>query len=185
MTTKVLVAGATGTQGGSTVEHLLSGTFGEYEVYGLTRRADSEAAERLDSRGVSVLEGDLTDEERMRECCEGMDAVFGVTTFFEAGTDVETEQGLTLADAANDVGVNRFIYSSVGSADEAPLAHFTSKARVEERIKELGFEHTVVRPVFFMQNFPYFHGEFLTVEVGEILHEEHRADHRYAQSPVP
>ena len=161
MTTKVLVAGATGTQGSSVVDHLLSGEFGEYDVHGLTRRADSDAARTLESRGVTVLEGNLTDSERMRECCEGVDAVFCVTTFFEAGTDVETKQGLTLAEAANDVGIERFIYSSVGSADEAPLAHFTSKARVEERIEELGFEYTIIRPVFFMQNFVYFHGEEL------------------------
>jgi uncharacterized protein YbjT (DUF2867 family) len=158
---KILVAGATGTQGGSVVEHLLSGEYGAYDVYGLTRNADSEAARALESRGVTVLEGDLTDAERMRECCAGMDAVFGVTTFFEAGPEVETEQGITLAEAAKDAGVERFVYSSVGSADEAPLAHFESKARVEDRIAELGFEYTFVRPVFFMQNLSGFHAEEL------------------------
>jgi uncharacterized protein YbjT (DUF2867 family) len=161
MTTQVFVAGATGTQGGSVVNHLLSDEFGEYDVYGLTRTADSDVARNLEARGVTVLEGDLTDAERMRECCDGMDAVFCVTTFFEAGTDAETEQGTTLAEAASEVGIKRFIYSSVGSADKAPLAHFTSKARVEDRVKELGFNYTILRPVFFMQNFPSFHGEEL------------------------
>jgi uncharacterized protein YbjT (DUF2867 family) len=162
MTMKVLVAGATGTQGGSVVDHLLSGEFGEYDVYGLTRAADSEAAWALESDDVTVLEGDLTNAERMRECCEGMDAVFCVTTFFEAGTEAEKAQGITLAEAAADAGVERFIYSSVGSADEAPLAHFRSKADVEDRIKALGFEYTIIRPVFFMQNFVHSHGEELS-----------------------
>jgi uncharacterized protein YbjT (DUF2867 family) len=161
MTTNVLVAGATGTQGGSVVEHLLSDEYGQYDVYGLTRRPHSEAAQKLESHGVTVVEGDLTDGKRMRECCEEMDAVYCVTTFMEAGTDIETEQGVTMATAADDVGVNRFIYSSVGSADEAPLAHFTSKARVEDRIKQLDLEHTIVRPVFFMQNFPKYHRDEL------------------------
>ncbi|MFC7225977.1 NmrA/HSCARG family protein [Salinirubellus salinus] len=156
---KVLVAGATGTQGGSVVEHLLSGAYGDYDVYGLTRDADSDAARALESRGVTVLEGDLTDAARMRECCEGMDAVFCVTTFFEAGTDAETAQGITLVEAAKEAGVERFVYSSVGSADAAPLAHFASKARVEERIEELGFDYTVVRPVYFMQNLASFQAE--------------------------
>lgn len=79
MATKVLVAGAIGTQVGSVVEHLLSGESGEYDVYGLTRTADSDAATTLESHGVTVLQGELTDEKRMRECCEGTDAVFGVT----------------------------------------------------------------------------------------------------------
>jgi uncharacterized protein YbjT (DUF2867 family) len=158
MTINVLVAGATGTQGGGVVDHLLSGEFGDYDVAGLTRSPDSEPARALESRGVTVVEGDLTDADRMRECCEDVDAVFGVTTFFEAGTDVETTQGVTLAEAASDAGVDRFVYSSVGRADEAPLDHFQSKARVEERVRELPFEWTILRPVFFVQNFPTYHG---------------------------
>jgi uncharacterized protein YbjT (DUF2867 family) len=161
MPQRVLVAGATGTQGGSVVAHLLSGEYGEYDVYGLTRTPESEAATALESHGVTVLGGDLTDPERMRECCADTDAVFCVTTFMEAGTDVETEQGVTLAEAAADAGVERFVYSSVGKADEAPLDHFTSKARVEDRVAALDVEHTILRPVFFMQNFPHFHGEEL------------------------
>ena len=162
--TKVLVAGSTGTQGGSVVDQLLSGKFGEYEVYGLTRHANSDAARALEARGVTVLEGDLTDAERMRDCCEGMDAVFCVTTFYEAGTDVETEQGVTFTEAAKEAGVERFVLSSVGKADTAPLAHFASKARIEDRVKELEFDYTIIRPVFFMQNLTRFSGEELAEE---------------------
>lgn len=162
MSTKVLVAGATGTQGGSVVDHLLSGEFGSFEVYGLTRDAESDAARALADRGVHVLEGDLTDESRMHEYCVGIDAVFCVTTFFEAGTDAEVEQGTTLADAAKAAGVDRFVYSSVASAPDAPLAHFESKARVEARVRELGFDYTVVRPVAFMQNLVFGNGEEVT-----------------------
>ncbi|WP_416840905.1 NmrA/HSCARG family protein [Haloferax sp. DFSO52] len=161
---KILVAGSTGTQGGSVVDQLLSGKFGEYDVYGLTRNANSDAARALEARGVTVLGGDLTDAERMRDCCEGMDAVFCVTTFYEAGTDVETEQGVIFAEAAKEAGVERFVLSSVGKADTAPLAHFASKARVEDRVKELGFDYTIIRPVFFMQNLTRFYGEELAEE---------------------
>jgi uncharacterized protein YbjT (DUF2867 family) len=156
---KVLVAGATGTQGGAVVDSLLSGAFGEHEVYGLTRDAGSDRARALAARGVTVVEGDLSDPARMRECCEGMDAVFCVTTFFEAGTEAEAEQGVVLAEAASAAGVERFVYSSVGSADTAPLAHFASKAAVEERVKRLGLDYTILRPVFFMQNLSTYHGE--------------------------
>ena len=154
--TDVLVAGATGTQGGSVVEHLLSGEYGEFGVHGLTRDASSEAAVALADRGVRIVEGDMTDADRMRELCTDVDAVFCVTTFFEAGTDAETEQGRTLAEAADAAGVDHFVYSSVGSADrDTGLAHFESKYAVERRIDELELPATVVRPVFFMQNFGY------------------------------
>ncbi|WP_255195486.1 NmrA/HSCARG family protein [Halorarius litoreus] len=158
---KVLVAGATGNQGGSVIDHLLSGDYGEYRVFGLTRDADGDRAQALAERGVTVVEGDLTDIDRMTTLCDGMDAVFAVTTFYERGTDAETDQGVSLADAANAASVKRFVYSSVGDADTAGLKHFESKARVEKRIQKLGFDYTIVRPVYFMQNFAYLHREEL------------------------
>jgi uncharacterized protein YbjT (DUF2867 family) len=152
----ILVTGATGTQGGSVVEHLLSGEYGEYDVYGLTRDASSERATALAARGVTVVEGEMTDAGRMAELCDGMDGVYLVTTFFEAGTDVEREQGITVAEAAAEAGVPHLVYSSVGSADrDTGLAHFESKYAVERRITELGLPATIVRPTFFMQNFGY------------------------------
>ena len=149
----VLVTGATGTQGGAVIDHLLADSE-QWEVYGLTRDATSDGAEALGARGVTVVKGDMTDADRMAELVDGMDAVYGVTAFMEQGTDVEVEQGVTLAEAAADAGVDHFVYSSVGSADaDTGLAHFDSKWAVEQRIEELGLPATVVRPVFFMQNF--------------------------------
>jgi len=151
----ILVTGATGTQGGAVVDHLLADSE-QWEIYGLTRDATSDGAEALEARGVTVVEGDLTDADRMAELVDGMDAVYGVTMFMEQGTDVEVEQGVTLAEAAADAGVDHFVYSSVGSADaDTGLPHFESKWAVEQRIAELGLPATVVRPVFFMQNFAY------------------------------
>ncbi|WP_336336054.1 NmrA/HSCARG family protein [Haloarcula brevis] len=151
----ILVTGATGTQGGAVVDHLLADSE-QWEIYGLTRDASSDAAEALETRGVTVVEGDMTDADRMAELVEGMDAVYGVTAFMEHGTDVEVDQGVTLAEAAADAGVDHFVYSSVGSADaDTGLPHFESKWAVEQRIEELGLPATVVRPVFFMQNFAY------------------------------
>jgi uncharacterized protein YbjT (DUF2867 family) len=150
----ILVAGATGQQGGAVVDHLLAD--GNWEVYGLTRDATTEAASDLESRGVTVVEGDMTDSERMHELVDGMDAVFSVTTFFEVGADGEIEQGRALADAAADAGVEHVVFSSVGSADQdTGLAHFDSKYEVEQYLDELGVPTTVIRPVFFMQNFAF------------------------------
>jgi len=148
----ILVTGATGTQGGAVVDHLLAA--GEWEIHGLTRDASSERAQALEDRGVTVVEGDLTDGERLADLLVDVDAVYGVTMFYEDGTDAEIEQGKTLASAAADAGVDHFVYSSVGSADgDTGLAHFDSKYAVEQHIEELGLPATIVRPVFFMQNF--------------------------------
>ncbi|MCT9096274.1 NmrA/HSCARG family protein [Haloarchaeobius sp. HME9146] len=150
---KILVSGATGTQGGAVIDHLSSGAYGDFDLYGLTRDATSERAQGLATRGVTVVEGDMCDADRMTDLCTGMDGVFCVTTFFEDGTDIETEQGTTLATCAADAGVSHFVYSSVGGADrETGLAHFDSKYAVEQALADLDLTTTIVRPVFFMQN---------------------------------
>jgi len=47
---RVLVVGATGTQGGAVVDQLQSGDHGEFDVYGMTRDIESEAAKTLEKR---------------------------------------------------------------------------------------------------------------------------------------
>lgn len=153
----ILVTGATGRQGGAVIDALGSGTFGDYDVYGLTRDADSDAARALAERGVTVVEGDLTDLDATLAAFEsiegGVDAVFGVTTFFEVGPELEREQGRNLILAAEEQGVEQFVFSSVGSADaDTGLAHFESKADVERRLRETAFDWTILRPVFFFEN---------------------------------
>jgi uncharacterized protein YbjT (DUF2867 family) len=148
---KILVTGATGQQGGAVVDHLLET---EHDVYGLTRDPSSAAARALADRGVTIVEGDTRDAARMADCCAGMDAAFLVTTFFETGTDDEMAQGEAFATAAAEAGVDHLVFSSVGGADrDTGLAHFESKWAVERHIADLGIDATVLRPVFFMQNF--------------------------------
>jgi uncharacterized protein YbjT (DUF2867 family) len=150
----ILVTGATGNQGGAVIDHFLADTREDWEIHGLTRDASSERAQGLTARGVTVVEGDMTDGERMRDLLADVDVVFCMTSFFEAGADAETEQGKTLADAAADVGIGHFVYSSVGGADEGTgLAHFDSKWDVEQHLNDRDLTTTVIRPVFFMQNF--------------------------------
>jgi uncharacterized protein YbjT (DUF2867 family) len=57
----VLVTGATGNQGGSVANELLSA--GRYGVRAMTRKPDSEKALALKSRGAEVVAGDLNDEK--------------------------------------------------------------------------------------------------------------------------
>jgi uncharacterized protein YbjT (DUF2867 family) len=55
---------------------------------------------------------------------------------------------------AKNEGVEHFVYSSVGSAHRRTgIPHFDNKARIEKRVRELGFPSFVIlRPVFFMEN---------------------------------
>jgi len=148
----VLVTGATGNQGGAVVDHLLAADR-DFEVYGLTRDADSEEAGALADRGVEMVEGDLYDPESLRDHVAAVDAVFAVTNFWTEGYDGQVEQGETLADVAAEEGVDQFVFSGVGSHhEETGIPHFDSAWEVEQYARELDLPLTVLQPVFFYQN---------------------------------
>ena len=95
----------------------------------------------------------MDDRPSVDRALEGAYGVFSVQNFWEAGYDREVRQGKTVADAAKAAGVGHFVYSSVGSAHRRTgIAHFDSKWEVEEHARGLGLPRTVLRPVFFMQN---------------------------------
>jgi uncharacterized protein YbjT (DUF2867 family) len=78
-----------------------------------------------------------------------------MTTPFEGGTQAETRQGISAANAAKNAGVH-LVFASVGSANhETGVPHFDSKYEVEKHIARLGVRATVLAPVYFMENLFY------------------------------
>jgi len=147
----ILVAGATGQQGGAVARHLLAGGFA---VRGITRDPDAEKAKPLRDAGVDLVRADLTDRAAVDGLFDGVSGVFSVATPFEAGLDAEIAQGTTLGDAAKAAGVGHYVYSSVGGADrDSKVPHFESKWAIENYLRGLGLPLTVVRPVYFFENF--------------------------------
>lgn len=146
----VLVTGATGQQGGSVARRLLEGGF---RVRGITRNIESDAATELTGLGAEMVRAEFTDAGSLSVALEGVDAVFAMTTPFEAGVDAETAQGVALVDAAAAAGVDHIVYSSVASADKATgIPHFDSKYRVEEHLAASDLRWSVIAPVYFMGN---------------------------------
>jgi uncharacterized protein YbjT (DUF2867 family) len=147
----ILVAGATGTQGGSVVRHLRAGGFA---VRGITRDPDGEKAQPLRDAGVELVRADLTDRASVDGLFDGVTGVFSVATPFEAGLEAEVAQGTTLGDAAQAAGVEHYVYSSVGGAErDSKVPHFESKWAIENHLRGLSLPLTVVRPVYFFENF--------------------------------
>lgn len=146
----VLVTGATGGQGGAVSQSLIERGF---QVRVLTRDSSRPAAQELANQGAEVVEGDMSDRSAADLAVEGVHGVFSVQTPFEGGPEAEVVQGTTLADAAREAGVEHFVYSSVGSAyRNTGIPHFDSKQRIEEHVRYLGLPYTILRPVFFVQN---------------------------------
>ncbi|MBC8146209.1 MAG: NmrA/HSCARG family protein [bacterium] len=146
----VLVVGATGQQGAPIARLLLERG---HNVRAMTRKPDGEAAQALSKLGATIVAGDLEDRSSLDAALKGVDTVYAIVTPYEAGEDAETRQGQNLVEAAHAAGVAHFVYSSVASADrKTGIPHFDSKWRIEEKIHELGVPHTIIRPVFFMEN---------------------------------
>jgi uncharacterized protein YbjT (DUF2867 family) len=149
----VLVTGATGHQGGAVTRHLLERGF---QVRAVTRDPTKPAARALAERGAEVVRGDLDDPKSLEPALRDAAGVFSVQNFWETGFDREVRQGIALADLAKGAGTQHFVYSSVGSAHRnTGLSHFESKWQIEEHVRALGLPHTVLRPVFFMDNWEF------------------------------
>ena len=150
----ILVSGATGQQGGAVARHLLAAG---WAVRALTRDPAKPAAQALAARGATVVRGDLDDRASVERTVAGASGVFSVQNYYEAGgAEGEIRQGVALADAAKAAGVRHLVYSSVGSADRRTgIPHFESKARIEEHVRGLGVPYTILRPVFFMDNWAW------------------------------
>ena len=149
----ILVSGATGQQGGTVARNLLERGFA---VRALTRDPEKAAARELVDLGAEVVSGDLEDRASIERVLDGVHGVFSVQQFWGIGAEGEVRQGVLLADAARAAGVEHLVYSSVGSAHrETVIPHFESKWEVEEHVRASGVPYTVLRPVFFMQNWEF------------------------------
>jgi uncharacterized protein YbjT (DUF2867 family) len=147
----ILIAGATGQQGGSLARSIAGQGF---HLRAMTRKPESDAARALAARGFEVVAGDLDDEASLRRALAGAWGVFAVQNTWEAGVEREEAQGHRIATLAREIGVQHYVYASVGSAHrETGVPHFENKSRVETTVRDLQFpSHVILRPVFFMEN---------------------------------
>jgi uncharacterized protein YbjT (DUF2867 family) len=153
----ILITGATGNQGGAIALQLLSAG---YQVRAMTRDPQGDKARFLAAKGAQVVHGDLDDPLSLEKALDGAWGAYAVQNTWEAGVVREEEQGKRFAEIARGAGIRHFVYSSVGSAHlDTGIPHFDNKWRVEEKIRSLSFpSFTILRPVFFMENFlsPWF-----------------------------
>ncbi|KAJ7456729.1 hypothetical protein B0H11DRAFT_2176072 [Mycena galericulata] len=156
----VSVFGATGTQGGGVIELLLKD--GTFVPRAITRNVDGEAAQKLKARGVEVVSGDSLDKASLVSALRGSEAVFAVTTpMFPAtpGGPNEVTQGKNIVDAAKEVGVKLFVFSSAPSMTKLSGGKYTNclqydyKAEIEEYLKSSGLPYACLYLGAFLENY--------------------------------
>lgn len=146
----ILVTGATGQQGGAALRHLRDKGF---SVRALTRDPENPEARALVGHGTEVVRGDLNDTASLTRALDGVYGVYSVQALGPEGVESEVRQGLQLADAAKRSRISHFVYSSVAGSDrKTGIPYFESKFRIEEHLRGTGLHYTILRPVFFMEN---------------------------------
>lgn len=148
----IVVSGATGNQGGAVARQLLADGC---QVRALTRNPQGEKAQALAGLGAQLVRGDLDDPQSLERALDGAWGAYAVQSNQEGGVALEEEQGKRFAEISREAGIRHFVYASVGSAQRGTgVPHFENKWRVEGKIRYLSFpSYTIVRPVFFMENF--------------------------------
>ncbi|MCJ1417556.1 hypothetical protein MMC32_003900 [Xylographa parallela] len=144
----IAICGATGGQGGSVARILLKG--GEWKVRAITRNVESRGAKALAAQGAEVVAADLDDEESLVKAFEGVQAIFGVTNFWEelgklgaeAASQYEQGQAIKLASAAAKTKtLEHYVWSTLPST-KAPsggkhfVPHMEPKSQVDQYIRD-------------------------------------------------
>lgn len=151
-----LVIGATGVQGGSVANALLS----DYHVRTLSRNPDKDAAKALAAKGVEVIKGDLTDIPAVTEALKGVDSVFLVTQFWEHfDKDREVAEAKPFIDAVAAAGVKHFVFSTLEHVSKVTggritkVKHFDGKGEITEYIQSKGIPCVFVYLAAYFENF--------------------------------
>ncbi len=146
----VLVTGGTGFVGPHVVHALRAR---DLPVRALVR--ERRRATRLDSWGVELVEGDVTDPESLRAAVAGADVVVHLVAIIRgrrADYDRVMTQGTRdLVAAARDAGVKRFVLMSALGTNERSkdaVPYFHAKWEMEQAVKASGIEYVIFRPSF-------------------------------------
>ena len=156
----VLVVGGTGKLGSQVVDRLIARG---KRVRALVRPT-SQTAHLVES-GVDLATGDMLEPESLRRALEGADAVVTTAagyTRHTPGDTIETDRtgNRNLIDAAAEVGVRRFVFTSILTCDQAPdVPHFWAKKLAEDALAERGVPFVSLRPGAFVDDFGMWGGD--------------------------
>ncbi|KAJ7123630.1 hypothetical protein C8R44DRAFT_620558 [Mycena epipterygia] len=161
LTRIVSVFGATGVQDSAVVEALLKD--GTFTPRAITRNPESEASLKLKERGIEVVKGDSGDKASLVGALRGSEAVFAVTVpvilpITPPGPN-EMTQGKNMVDAAKEVGIKFFVFSSVPGINKLSggkyknVHPYDDKAAIEDYLKASGLPYASLLLAGFAENF--------------------------------
>ncbi|HEX8700525.1 MAG TPA: SDR family oxidoreductase [Myxococcaceae bacterium] len=143
----ILVTGATGTIGSSTVKAL--------KAKGARFKVAVRNPEKAKDLGVETVAFDFDKPETFGPALQGVEKLFLLTPT----SDKQDQHAKSLVDAAKKAGVKHIVKLSVIGVDNEPGIYFGRMHKAGEKaIKDSGIAWTMLRPTFFTENFVTFYG---------------------------
>ncbi|MCX6623003.1 MAG: NmrA family NAD(P)-binding protein, partial [Acidobacteria bacterium] len=144
----IVVAGATGAQGGGLVRAIAADTGGEFTVRALTRDPHSAKARQLADLGAEVVAANVDDFESLKAAFAGAYGAYCVTFFWDHfSPEKEMAQAVAMARAAQATGLKHVIWSTLEDTrkwvpldddrmptlgDKFKVPHFDAKGEANE-----------------------------------------------------
>jgi uncharacterized protein YbjT (DUF2867 family) len=154
---KIIVCGATGSQGGAVLDALNSS--GQWQPIAITRNPDSPAAQAIKKKNIPVIKADLNDKAALVEAFRSAYGVFGVTNPIKPNGKVVVEddwiQGQNIVHACIQNDIKHLVLSTVvhiDSAQRATLIETKRKYDLEDLVEESQTPFTILMPASFMDN---------------------------------
>ena len=158
MSQKILITGASGNFGKTTIDFLLKKGIPANTISALVR--DEAKGADLKAKGISIKIGDYDNYESLVAAFKGIDKLVLVS-----GTDIVNrgKQQKNVVKAAKEAGVKHILYTSFERKNEtetSPIA-FLAKSHIDtdNTIKASGMTYTIFRNNLYLDVLPMFLGE--------------------------
>lgn len=146
----ILITGATGSLGKSTIDFLLKEIQPD-DLAALVR--DPQKAEALRSRNVPLRQGDYEDYESLENAFYGVDQLLFIST--SATGEARKLQHANVVKAASQAGIKHVYYTSiVNPTADATFSATPGHYETEKNIKEAGLSYTFFRNNIYMDLVP-------------------------------
>jgi uncharacterized protein YbjT (DUF2867 family) len=168
----IVVAGATGAQGGGLVRAILADPKGGFAVRALTRDVNSPKARALAELGAVVVAADVDNEASMRRAFAGAYGAYCVTFFWDHfSPEREQKEARIMAAAARAANLKHVVWSTLEDTRRwVPLAdarmptlggkykvpHFDGKGEIDHVFTDLGVPTTFLLTSFYWDNLIHF-----------------------------
>jgi len=149
---KILITGATGNVGLSTVRYLLSQKEQDYEVVAAVR--DIESAKKLEGISqASLVNFEFDEPATYAEALKGVNKILLIRP--NQVSDV-SKHIFPFLDQVEKSAVNHIVFVSIVGAERKRIF---ANHRIEAHLKKMSVPHTIVRPSLYMQNLITMHGQ--------------------------